>query len=300
MSDRVDRIRVVFSDLDGTLFTPTSEGHTITERTARTIRRMQEVKKVKFVVSTGRPYPDVFANLGDYGAEPDYYITSNGARIHDKDKNCVFSVNMHPGVALDLLQLPCTPNPDGSIDLDGLGAQARRRPRSFVANVNCEDEWFTDKTLPEVRAVFHSQFKYQQVDPAAMTEEKLTGTHSMWMRGDTESLSCVDAYVRRRYPGIAQSKFALPHVLDVFPNSVSKGEAARRVCQDMLGLPLEAAAAFGDGWNDETMLAAVGHPFLLGNAPQDLKEALPHVEVIGTNSSKEDGVAAKLEEIFFS
>lgn len=51
---------------------------------------------------------------------------------------------------------------------------------------------------------------------------------------------------------------------------VTKAQAVLRLCQLFNVLPSEAAA-FGDNYNDEQMLKVVGFPFLMANAPEELK-----------------------------
>ena len=50
------------------------------------------------------------------------------------------------------------------------------------------------------------------------------------------------------------------------------------------GYTLEQAVSFGDGFNDVQMLSASGKGLIMGNAPALLKETLPDLEVIKTNS----------------
>ncbi len=56
------------------------------------------------------------------------------------------------------------------------------------------------------------------------------------------------------------------------------------------------AVAFGDGFNDREMLEVVGKGFIMGNAHDKLRQALPNHKVIQTND--EDGVANTLKELF--
>lgn len=53
-----------------------------------------------------------------------------------------------------------------------------------------------------------------------------------------------------------------------------KGVGLRGLCR-ALGVPLEEVAAFGDNWNDVSMLEAAGHPYLMAQADPVLKERFP-------------------------
>ena len=50
----------------------------------------------------------------------------------------------------------------------------------------------------------------------------------------------------------------------------NKGSGIRRLAR-MLGVSLRDTAAFGDQYNDLSMLEIVGHPYLMEHAPEDLR-----------------------------
>lgn len=54
----------------------------------------------------------------------------------------------------------------------------------------------------------------------------------------------------------------------------SKGLGLQGLCA-ALDIDLADVAAFGDNWNDLTMLQAVGHPYLMSDADPKLKELIP-------------------------
>lgn len=89
--------------------------------------------------------------------------------------------------------------------------------------------------------------------------------------------------------------FSLPFILDVTPPGIDKGSAVRDVLA-YLNLTPDDAIAFGDGMNDLPMLTAVRHGYVMANAPDLVKAAVPGLEVVGTN--EDDGVATKLVELF--
>ena len=59
------------------------------------------------------------------------------------------------------------------------------------------------------------------------------------------------------------------------------------------GVAPEDAAAFGDNFNDVQMLEAVGMPYLMGNAPEALKERFCN----HAPDNDHDGIAWALEEM---
>ena len=65
-------------------------------------------------------------------------------------------------------------------------------------------------------------------------------------------------------------------LLEVMKGGVTKAQAVLRLCQ-LFNVSADEAAAFGDNYNDEQMLDAVGLPFLMGNAPQELKSRFRNI-----------------------
>jgi len=81
-------------------------------------------------------------------------------------------------------------------------------------------------------------------------------------------------------------------IVDVLNRGCSKGHAVER-CARHRGILPEQVMAIGDNYNDVEMLAFAGHPFIMGNASEDLKSRGWPV----TLSSDECGVAAAIEQI---
>ena len=66
---------------------------------------------------------------------------------------------------------------------------------------------------------------------------------------------------------------------------INKETGVRTLCGKW-GIPVENAVAFGDNYNDFDMLNTVGLPFLMGNAPEDLKKLVPNV----TSDNNSEGI----------
>ena len=78
--------------------------------------------------------------------------------------------------------------------------------------------------------------------------------------------------------------------LEVYPQGVSKGQAADRLAQ-MLNLGPEKALAFGNDYNDRDLLHWAGRSFVAADAPADLLALYPAIPKAG-----EGGLAAVLEK----
>ncbi len=90
--------------------------------------------------------------------------------------------------------------------------------------------------------------------------------------------------LRTEYPGRDLS------IVDVLNAGCSKGHALERWAAHR-GIRREQVMAVGDNYNDIEMLAFAGHPFIMGNASQELRGRGWRL----TRSNAESGVAAAIE-----
>lgn len=90
------------------------------------------------------------------------------------------------------------------------------------------------------------------------------------------------------------STFSKPHYLELIPPGVSKGAALARLCGH-LGIPLENAAAIGDGQNDVEMIQEAGIGVAVANAAPAVRAV---ADVVTRASAWEGAVAEAVERLF--
>ena len=78
-------------------------------------------------------------------------------------------------------------------------------------------------------------------------------------------------------------------LLNLIPRDAGKGQAIHW-CAERYGFDVLDTYAFGDGINDCSMLAAVGHPVAMGEAPAELQAVAEYV----TGTAAEDGIELAL------
>lgn len=81
-------------------------------------------------------------------------------------------------------------------------------------------------------------------------------------------------------------------IVDILNRACSKGHALERFAQSR-GIARDEIVAIGDNYNDIEMLRIAGHPFIMANAADDLKQNGWPV----TLSNDESGVAAAIEQV---
>ncbi len=79
-------------------------------------------------------------------------------------------------------------------------------------------------------------------------------------------------------PPLSERWFRVAHaeagLTELVSSGADKGSAARVIMQKF-GIPPEQAMAFGDGINDATLLAAVGHPYRMHGSPKEICPQAP-------------------------
>ena len=133
-----------------------------------------------------------------------------------------------------------------------------------------------------------------QATPATIKQiAKLQGVHKGLIMGKAANLDQMQAELAAKYPDLTFVRSA-ENLLEIVLKGVSKASAVKIVAQEY-GVDLQNCIAFGDNYNDEDMLEEVGYPFLMGNAPAELKQKFAPEQITADNNH--DGVAKALAKI---
>lgn len=259
--------KVIVSDLDGTLLTPE---HIISDYTQETIHQLIG-SGYKFIIATGRHRDDIKV-IRESIKEDIYLITSNGARVYDKQDKLVYSQNIIPEIAQIISELPA--------------------PDCITLNVYRDEEWFINKENEILRNFSQgSAFTYQVANLKALNKENIA---KMFFWGPHEELTKLAATISAQaYSDRLNLSFSLPTCLEIMDIKVNKAQALTEVLK-LKGYTLDDTIAFGDGMNDYEMLKAAKKGVLMGNRSNMLSEVLPGYEQTAT--SREDGVARYIRE----
>ncbi len=261
--------KAVISDLDGTLL---NSQHQVSEFTRSTLKTLVD-DGVKFIVATGRHLIDVQGIRQTLGFDCDL-ITSNGALVSAADDSLLFQYTVAPEMAEDLIRIT-------------------QGCRSYDANIYKRDGWYVGREMPE-SLEFHKEsgFVYTVTDLSAMDR---TGIHKFCFIGGHEDLLGLERELLERYPDQASVVFSREDCLEVMAANVNKGNAAQKALASF-GLDIDDAVAFGDGMNDFELLSMAAKGFVMSNATERLRNALPNHPLTG--HCDDDGVARQLIDIF--
>ena len=265
-----DSVKIVPSDLDGTLLAP---NHQLSDFTKLTLKKLHD-QGYTFIFATGRHHVDV-AGIRQIAGIPAYMITSNGARVHDQNDQLMYSQN----VPQELVQ--------PVIDI------VRQDPNLFIHMYQNED-WLLDRE-DEMLAKFHSEsgFSYKRFEADNAPSEGIAKVFFTHPDQDHEYLVTFEQKLRDAFGDKLNIAFSTPWCLEVMAAEVSKGHALDAVAKS-LNLTLDNCVAFGDGMNDAEMLAMAGKGLIMGTSHEKVMKALPDNEVIGSNA--DDAVAHYLEK----
>ncbi|MRX70145.1 hypothetical protein SAMN06265349_10718 [Flavobacterium resistens] len=259
---KLKNIKVVVSDLDGTLLNPQ---HRISEYTKSIFQELHN-QGYLIVVATGRHHLDAMGII-DTLEVPVYLVSSNGARIHSPEKEQLFSFDLDSDVVKAALNVEIDPEITVVLFKENVWQTNKwnERLNSFQADLKYRPELVDYKTIEDFGAI--------KIFFSCDNHEKLVKLKDDILANSSEHL---------------HHAFSLPTCLEFMDKSVDKAVAIEQVLEKE-GFTLAEAMTFGDGFNDVQMLASAGKGLIMGNAPALLKETLPNLEVIKTNA--EDGVA---------
>lgn len=248
----MEKIRIIFFDIDGTLIDMNRKE--ISENTLYALRRLKE-RGVLLCLATGRG-PLTLPHFP--GIEFDAFLTFNGSYCFNKEQT-IFS----------------NPLPGEDVQTILQNAVSIHRPVSIatrdrmVANGKDQD------------LIEYYSFARREVEVSDQFGDLARGEVYQIMLG------CRKTDYPLLLRGTHRAKVAAwwDRAADIIPADGGKGVGIEKILR-FYHLDRSASLAFGDGDNDMEMLRAVGHGVAMGNASEGLKAAAD--EICGT--AAEDGV----------
>jgi GntR family transcriptional repressor for pyruvate dehydrogenase complex len=265
-------IRLVFIDLDGTLI---SGPRLISERAKRTIAEVREAGVEVVLVSSRapramRPFHQQLGLMTPV-------IACNGALLWDLQAGAgLHRISVPPGLASEIV--------------------AVGRDLGAVANVESDDEWFTDR-LSDLERDGLVTYEILEPNGVGRVDEVIQageGIDKVFLDlrdlNDAAALAAQTS-LRSVFAGRANISETSPGLLEFTAPEASKASMAQRLARQ-LQIPAEQVMAIGDDDSDATLLQWAGVGVAMGNATPAAKAA---ADVI-TSSNLRDGVAEALEQ----
>ncbi len=267
---------IIALDLDGTL---TNSEKNITPRTFDALMKAQR-EGVRLVLASGRPTFGIAAlanqlQLADYGG---YVLSYNGGRIIDWcEKTVIFSQVVDPKLVpilydfAEKAQLPIV----------------TYLPEAILASKN-EGEYLAEEArINGMPVVVAQNFVEEAMQIAG-------GSTKFLIPGEPELLIQLESEMKAALSEQMEVFRSAPFFLELPPKGIDKAQSLQRLLTH-LGLERESLMAFGDGFNDLSMIQFAGKGVAMANAVEEVKSIADFV----TTSNEEDGIAHALEQLLF-
>lgn len=264
-------IRLVLSDIDGTLLDP---DHGLSQRTLEAVRALREAG-VLFSLASGRPPKAMLQLIETFGVEVPA-AGFNGGTLFNPDGSVLMAHCLPAEAALVTLAM-LAPEPDVEVWLFADGEWLRRDPPGpMVAR--------------EAAGLGYGPRVVESFEPYLDRVDKIVGAST-----NTQLLMELEARLQPKVKGLAEVSRSQPVYLDVTALHANKGEALKALAAH-LGVPLEQTLAIGDGGNDPAMFAVAGLSIAMGQA----EEAVKRQAHVVTGSNVEEGAAEAFERFILA
>lgn len=259
----------VFCDIDGTLIS------TKLKILPKTLAAIQYLCRngIPFTIASARGPRSVGLLTAEYDIRA-FVIAYSGGQIFDEKGNVLWQKGMTRDDAEKIIRFaPLT-------GIDSIWSVFI--PGAWITQDAADHRITEDEEVVRVQAV---QGKMEDI-PAGTPVFRI-----VFFTEDKENGDLLVALLKKEFPSFHVTKSWF-NMVEVMEGSVTKAGAVVRLCH-LLGKKPENAVAFGDNYNDEEMLRAVGHGVLMANGPEDLKKRLQFI----TENNDREGIANELQRI---
>ncbi|KAK4047721.1 hypothetical protein OIV83_005229 [Microbotryomycetes sp. JL201] len=270
-------IKMIISDVDGTLFTDKHELHPRTRDAIRHIRRTRP--EVPIIPVTGKQRVSCGELVKELGIEEFPMGCLHGAIIYDKNGKIERSTSLDPQFVLDVTELMKKHNKTTMLYVHDWVAMA-----SLEQNGKTDWEAVSRGFDPCVRDARETDF----LDQVLRGDEQIG---KIFLPMDEEVVPEFLDLLHATFPNVPfKTTRALPYIIEIVAENVDKSGALAYFCEKFNIKP-ENVATFGDGENDVGMFKASGFPVSMANAMTAPREAAKYA----TLTNNEGGVGAALE-----
>ncbi|GAA5984362.1 hypothetical protein JCM11641_006195 [Rhodosporidiobolus odoratus] len=277
---RPEDIKMILSDVDGTLFTNKHELHPVTRDAIRHIRSIRP--EMPIIPVTGKQLPSCGDLVTQLGIEEFPAACMHGAIIYDKDRNIEQHMYLDGHFVRDVARLMRAHNKSTFLYVEKFNAMVTKEE-------NGTKDW------EQVARGF---------DPA-VTDERTTDfmqkvlkkkevISKIFLPMDEEVVPQYIELLEKEFPNVPfKITRALPYIIEIVAEGVDKSAALAFFCAKFDIRP-ENVITFGDGENDCGMFAASGYSVAMSNAMTKPKQVAKYQ----TGSNDDGGVGQFLNSIF--
>ena len=264
-------IKLIVSDIDGTILTSENDLNPLTEEAIRTVINDEQCD---FTISTGRAFP-LTLPLAAYFKLKIPFIFSSGAIYDPREDRVISAPSIKPIQIEKAVRIA---------KKFGVGVITHTKTDMFC-QVSDKD-WETISSLEWMRE--------EKVDHARRVKDIKTDIPGEIIRLDifaeVDWLTAVWQEINESIPDVNAVK--MKRSIEISHDGMNKGTALTTMAQ-LLSIPMKNIMAVGDSLNDIPLLQAAGYGVAMGTAPDALKETADAV----VPSADENGLVKALEMI---
>lgn len=260
--------KAVFSDIDGTLL---NDAHQVTPATRDAVLDLGR-RGIPFILVSAR-CPGAIEPIRKKNGFSGPMICFSGALILDENGKSIHSQGMSLAQAREIIEF----------------TEGRRFDMAWCL-YSARDWLVRDRSNPKVAMEEEIvELHARDLPPGVWPKEDVY--YKILCICDPASSPEIEAQMKIRFPRISIVRSS-QMMLEIMVGGVSKGFAVRKMCEH-LGIGTRDAVALGDNYNDLDMLAAVGRPVVMKNAPEEIRRRFDFV----TDDNEHDGVAKALARL---
>lgn len=262
--------KLIAVDIDGTLMNSKKE---ITPRTRYALLEAQTLGKRVILASGRHPiglYPIAQDLMLDrYGG---YIMSFNGGRIISCENNITVVSKLFPREYLsDIVSVLKDSN---------------------ITIITFDDNRiYADKKVNDYTYVERDIIKVEMVVCDDFVSDVKCDLNKILLAGEPDELDRYKVILEMRYDGLLEIYKSAPYFLELMPFGISKGSMLPLLL-GKLGIEREEVIAFGDHYNDMTMIGYAGMGVVMDNGEPEIKKIADYV----CESNDDDGVAKTIEK----
>lgn len=255
-------VRIVFSDIDGTLLT---DDKRVTAKTEQAVKGLLQ-QDIPFVLVSARMPEAIYPITGKMGVKIPL-ISYSGALVLTQDGQELYSLTMQAVDTAAFLDVVKVHFPQATV------------------NYYAGHHWYVED-VSDPRVAFEMEITEAVAEVRSFADCLQEGIlpHKILLMMEPADCERAEQELQALFPALNVVRSA-PHLLEIMEASVNKASGIDVMLQHF-GLKAGDALSFGDNYNDLEMLRYTGMSVAMGNAPQPVKDAAGEV----TASNEEDGI----------
>lgn len=267
--------KLIVTDMDGTVL---GANHQLTEENKRALREAEKMG-IKTVFATGRFHESAKVHVG-FLEHTMPIISSNGSIIkHPETNEVIYTNSIDKETCLKIMDILDNHNLSYQVYTDEIILQKYNTEEEKKMMIDYIKKVFSDKTEINFRKDLRDDLANKNV-----------------LKFNVMDLERVDLLEKAREDFKKLENIEVTsswnNNLEIMSEGSNKGNAVEFLA-GLLNIDKKNIIAFGDNYNDISMLEYVGTGIAMGNAEEDVKKVASYV----TDKNHEDGVAKALNKL---